>query len=113
MTSKIYARETPAPFGVAVVAWDGTISQADETYAAFNGLAVEELIGRNVSEFVSPGYSNVTMGDLVMRSGQPILTLRDYVRPDGTVISCRVNLSLLNDAVGDPHSILAVAQAIP
>lgn len=110
--NRISSHEAPAPFGLAVVAWDGTITRADETYAAVHGLEPCELIGRNVSEFTSPGYSNVAMRDLVMRSGQPILTMRDYVRPDGSVVACRVHLCLLQDVDGDPHSILAVVQRI-
>ena len=103
-----------AAFGIALVALDGSILEADAFYAGLMGVPAADLIGRNVAEFADTrsGYSPTAMIGLLLRTRQPVMTVRDYVRTDGSRTPCEIQLCLLKDAAGEPHSIYVVSQPL-
>ena len=102
-----------APYGVAIISMDGHITYADAFYASLAGRTPDEMIGRHVEEFadMAGGYSRHRVLNLLLRTEQPILMRRSYLKEDGTRTECDVQLCVLRDVAGTVHSILAVVQA--
>jgi PAS domain-containing protein len=99
-------------YGTAIVALDGIILECDAVYAAIMGVPRADLVGRSVSGHadVQSGYSPAFMIDLLLRTRQPLLTVRDYVRQDGSKMLCEVQLCLLKNAGLEPDRIFVLVQ---
>jgi hypothetical protein len=52
------------------------------------------------------------MNSILVRTGEPMSVRRTYVQPDGAKVPCIVQLCLIRDAQGLPHSIVGVAQLV-
>ena len=101
-------------FGVAHVTLEAVIISCDEGYASFLGITREDAVGRRVADFTDDvgGGSPDAMNSILVRTGEPMSVRRTYVQPDGAKVPCIVQLCLIRDAQGLPHSIVGVAQLV-
>lgn len=113
LPTAVHGTPRTARFGIATTHLDGTILSADDIYASFCGVPAAEIRGRNIRDFADEGggYSTAAVQNLLLRSGQPVQTVRDYVTPSGERTRCCVQLCILRDPAGEPEAILAVVQA--
>jgi PAS domain S-box-containing protein len=88
-----------APVGMAVFGSDERLQQANPAYCAFLGLPLEELVGRQISEFSQADDSDEVdyVGRSVRELGDEVVRLeRRHVRPDGSVRWGRLTLTNLD-----------------
>jgi hypothetical protein len=52
------------------------------------------------------------MISILVRTGEPMSIRRTFVQPSGTEVFCVLQLCLMRDAAGRPHSIVGVGQLV-
>ena len=105
----------PPGFGIVHTTLDAVIISCDDGYASFIGVPREAAIGRRVSEFTADAGAGgpETMISILVRTGEPMSIRRTFVQPTGAKVACVVQLCLMRDADGRPHSIVGVGQLVP
>lgn len=104
-----------APLGVGHFGLDGEIIHLNPEYAEFLGGSPQALRGRNIKEFTYPDEAGsvTAMLYILCTTGQPVKLQRRYVSDDGSVIDMEIQISLVRDLQGNPHSVISVAQPAP
>lgn len=104
-----------AAFGLVHVTLQGEILAIDAVYAGLIGVPAGDAIGRRLREFTEDhdGNSPELMVNILVRTGEPLSVRRTFRRPDGSRVSCTIQICLLRDAAGNPHSVIGVAQSDP
>ncbi len=97
---------------IGVLTPDGVILEANKGWQTLMGVPREELVGRNVAEFISPDASQAQRPVHERESTQPGGTVRamSFQRPDGTVV--RVELSQTTVHVGGEPYIFSVGRDV-
>jgi PAS domain S-box-containing protein len=91
--------------GMAIVALDGRIVEANPALAAMLGANPAELAGRGVREFTHPDDLELTEGlfaDLLGGRRSSLAAEKRYLARDGSVVEVRLDTTLLRDAEGRP-----------
>lgn len=107
--------ERHAAFGLVHVTLEGQILAIDAVYAGLLGIPASDAIGRRLREFTDAldADSPELMVNILVRTGEPLSVRRTFRRPDGSHVSCTIQICLLRDAAGAPHSVIGVAQSDP
>jgi PAS domain S-box-containing protein len=103
-----------AASGIAIVDADGVILDVNETYARMLRYGRDELIGKTISEITLADDLGATT-DLREKAlaGRGGLRLdKRYLRKDGEAVWGRVNLSVIEEQLGDSRLIVGVIENI-
>ncbi len=87
-----------APSGIVVATTDGTILRVNAAFCKFVDRSAEWLIGRNVADVSDPeeAVNAVLRREFV----SPVTIEKRYLRPDGTVVTALLTVSVARDALG-------------
>ncbi|MGE0077413.1 MAG: PAS domain S-box protein [Bacteroidales bacterium] len=104
-----------SPDGIVISALDGTVqflTQQIVTLWRYN--SVDEIIGRNVIEFVDPDYREKATHFITEMLNGNLTGAAEYimVRKDGSTFYCESNANVLHDANHNPIGILYVNRDI-
>ncbi len=89
--------------GMAIVALDGRVLQANPALAAMLGTSPGQLAGRDVREFTHPddlGLTEQLFADLFEGRCSSLGAEKRYLARDGTVVDVRIDTTLLRGADG-------------
>ena len=104
-----------AGVGVTRQTPEGRFLEVNERFARMVGRTPMELVGRSFSEITHPDDrvdQDGALGELLAGQTDSIAREKRYVRPDGTVVWCRLNLTAVRDASGKAECLLAIAEDI-
>ena len=104
-----------SPAGMVLADLDQRILDANPAFAAFLGRAVDEIVGRHVSEFTEPGDMEVNRRlhrRLLAGQTSHYTMEKRYVRKDGSLVWGELTVSLVRDDRGRPLSVHAQVQDI-
>lgn len=104
-----------AAVGVAMVASDGSILEANAALAEMLGYSRDELCRLTAAQITHPEDMSVERGlfDELLAHPEGFLHLeKRYVRKDGAVIWGRLSLSAIRDDVGQPTLVLAMVEDV-
>jgi PAS domain S-box-containing protein len=96
--------------GMAIVALDGRIVQANAALAAMLGAAPAELEGRSMRELTHPDdveLSESLFADLLAGQRSSLAAEKRCLARDGRVVEARLDTTLLRDAEGRPQYFLS------
>jgi len=100
--------------GMSISDMQGNILFVNQAWAAMHGYTVDEMVGRNLSEFTTPDMLTGTIAELqqiVIEKGSGQAEIMD-VRRDGSRFPAIQFVSLLRDEKGNPLGLAVVAQDI-
>ena len=108
------ATDISVNFGIIHTDLRGNIIDCDHGFAVLLGIDRFDALGRSVREFAKEqdGNSPQYMISILVRTGEPMSIRRTFAHPDGTLAACIVQLCLLRDATGQPHSVIGVGQLV-
>ena len=104
-----------AGVGVTRQTPEGRFLEVNERFARMVGRTPMELVGRSFSEITHPddrGDQDGALGELLAGQTDSMALEKRYVRPDGTAVWCRLNLTAVRDASGKAECVLAIAEDI-
>ena len=92
----------------------GRVLMVNQRWCDLVGRSKEELDRLPMFDFTHPDDAqwNIPMFQEHLRSGEPYQVEKRYIRPDGSVIWCRVNVSFVRDERGNVTSLIAFAEDI-
>ncbi|MTV27151.1 diguanylate cyclase [Nitriliruptoraceae bacterium ZYF776] len=99
-----------APIGVAVVAPDGHILDANAAFAEVVGRPTDALTGTHFAELTHPDdlVADQSLLDELLAGTRDTYDLRKrYVRPDGTTVTAALHVGVLRDPDGTPVQLVA------
>ncbi len=94
---------------------DGRFLEVNERFARMVGRTPMELVGSTFMDITHPDERSPrdnARSELLAGRRPAVVREKRYLRPDGTVIWCRVTLTAVRDAAGRPECVLAVAEDI-
>ncbi|MEO7724589.1 MAG: PAS domain S-box protein [Chthoniobacterales bacterium] len=101
--------------GMAITDLKGTILRANDSFCRIVGRPVEEIVDRNTDHMTHPddrrANSEIVQEVLEGNRGSGTFSKR-YVRPDGTVVWTRINVSRLRQADGTPSGLMATIEDV-
>jgi PAS domain S-box-containing protein len=103
------------PDSALVVDMTGRIMSANRQAAILHGLGgPEELLGRNVAEFVIPEHRQRVGRSLseIARGERPGSSVYELLRQDGSRWEAEVSLEVVKDAQGRPQAVLALGRDV-
>jgi len=106
---------TNAPVGIGQTTPDGRVTVANQKLCEILGLSPNELIGRNIGDFVHPeerGREEVLIAALGSGKSDTFTIERRYLRPDQGIVWTVLTVSALRDADGNLTSLLGVVHDI-
>ena len=104
-----------AGVGVTRQTPEGRFLEVNERFARMVGRKPMELVGRSFSEITHPDDredQDGALGELLAGNQDSVAREKRYVRPDATVVWCRLNLTAVRDASGKVECLLAIAEDI-
>lgn len=104
-----------AGVGVSRQTPEGCYLEVNERFALLVGRRVEDLLGRCFAEITHPEDMQADAAALERLLGghdDAMIREKRYLRPDGSVVWCRVNTTVVRDPQGQPECLLAVAEDI-
>jgi PAS domain S-box-containing protein len=96
--------------GLAETDLSGRFKRVNARYAEITGRSRDELLGLRMQDITHPDDldSNMVLFGRMLETGQPFEIEKRYVRPDGSKVWVKNNVSLVHDEYGRPASVLAV-----
>ena len=104
-----------AGVGVTRQTPEGRFLEVNERFARMVGRKPMELVGRSFAEITHPDDredQDGALGELLAGHKDSVAREKRYLRPDGTVVWCRLNLTAVRDASGKVECVLAIAEDI-
>ncbi|MGC2121537.1 MAG: PAS domain S-box protein [Xanthobacteraceae bacterium] len=100
--------------GIVQCAMDGRFRLANRRFCEISGRTADELLSLRVEDITHPDDRN---NDAVLRQrliadGEPFIVEKRYLRPDGSQVWTRVDVSLMRSGDGTPHYFIGVVQDI-
>jgi len=94
---------------------EGRFIEVNERFARLLGRPAMELIGRSYREFTYPDDlegQEAAFQDLLTGRQDSVVREKRYLRPDGSLVWCRINLTAVRDEHGHSECLLAVTEDI-
>lgn len=93
---------------------DGRLTLVNARFCEILGRTAQELQDCNVRDYTHPDdlIWNIPLLEANTRTGEPFQIEKRYIRPDGSVVWCRVSISFVLDAAGKIQSSIIVAEDI-
>lgn len=94
---------------------DGRYLEVNERFARMVGRTPQDLVGRKVAEITHPddlGLKDDERAELLAGLKDSMVREKRYLRPDGSVVWCRLNLTVVRDDTGRVECILAMVEDI-
>ena len=104
-----------SPDGIAIAALDGTIQYATAKIVSMWGyVSADEIIGRNVMEFVHPSYHQKATYLITEMFNGNLTGASEYlmVHKDGSLFYAEANANILRDASNNPTGVLYIERDI-
>jgi PAS domain S-box-containing protein len=104
-----------AGVGVTRQTPEGRFLEVNERFARMVGRTPMELVGRSFSEITHPDDrvdQDRALGELLAGQTDSMALEKRCVRPDGTAVWCRLNLTAVRDASDKAECVLAIAEDI-
>ncbi len=104
-----------AAVGMTIISLDGHLTEVNQRLCDMLGYTREELLGKSAYEITHPDDVHRTrdMNEQLRRQIRPRAVIeKRYLRKDGSSVWAIASVALLQDAAGNPSSILAVQQDI-
>ena len=100
-----------AEVGIAMTERDGRTIYVNDRYCAILGLAREQIIGRAIQELTPPEEEDRSdaLLERALSSGESSVSERRHLRPDGSLVWVRNNVSARRDAAGNVVGSLIIA----
>ncbi len=94
---------------------EGHFLEVNERFARMVGRSPNDLVGRSFNEITHPddiADDREVLDDLLSGRSESLVREKRYLRPDGTTVWCRVNVTAVRGPDGRPDGLLAVAEDI-
>lgn len=103
-----------AGVGVSRISPARRFMEVNERFARLVGRSSLDLVGRVVDDITHPDdLENDRAGLARLLAGEDSVAWeKRYVRPDGTIVWCRVNVAIIRDPEGKPEGLLTVAEDV-
>ena len=112
--AKLGAIFSHALVGIMECSLDGRPTLANERYCEILGRSLEELRSCTVHDYTHPDdlVWNLPLLEQMAKDGSPFQIEKRYLRPDSSVIWCRVSVSYLRGKAGEPEGVIVAAEDI-
>ncbi|MDD2500593.1 MAG: diguanylate cyclase [Geobacter sp.] len=104
-----------SPDGIAITSMDGVVRQvSDKMFAMFGYSSADEIIGRNIFEFIDPEYHEKATCRIGMMLDGTYSGAADYlmIRKDGSRFFIEANAEILRDHDGRPRELFFIDRDI-
>jgi PAS domain S-box-containing protein len=104
-----------APIGMTMVGADGIVQQVNAAFARMLGRSMEEIVGRNVDEFIQPDDLATAHADRRQVLGGEVAMLDSVMRlrhRNGHAVFARVTRALVRDRDGQPSHMIGQAEDV-
>jgi len=104
-----------SPDGIAIVSMEGVVRQvSDRLLTMFGYASAEELLGRNMFEFLDPAYHEKAASRIEMMLHGTYTGADDYlmIRKDGSRFFVEANAEILRDKEGNPRELFFIDRDI-
>lgn len=103
-----------APVGIMQSDGTGKMLMINARFCEILGRTSEELEGVSIINYTHPEdiVWNLPLYEAHRQSGEPLHIEKRYVRPDGSIIWCRVNVSFCMGPESETESVIVVAEEI-
>jgi PAS domain S-box-containing protein len=105
-----------APVGMAQCGLDGQIWKVNRTFCQMVGYSEEELRSRSFEDLTHPEDLNLELSwarRLVAAQIETYSLKKRYLRKDGSIAPVSLQVNLVRDAQGMPHSVIGFVEELP